>query len=64
MAGLTQEQAANEIGTSVTNLDRWERGLGEPRLETLEALAALYECDVKNLFGQTSEPNKKKKKRR
>ena len=61
--GLTQEQVARAIGTSVTNISHWENGLKVPRPEWLTALAKLYGVEVGNLFGVITKEQKKSKKR-
>ena len=62
-AGLTQEEAAREIGATVSALTKWEHGVSVPRPEWLTALAELYECSVGNLFGEITEDPKKRRKR-
>lgn len=62
-AGFTQQEAANAIGTSVTNISHWENALKVPRPEWLTALAELYGVTVGNLFGEITEDPKKRRKR-
>jgi transcriptional regulator with XRE-family HTH domain len=42
LAGLSQAELAERLGTKQTVVSRWERGVDEPRLSTLARL--LQEC--------------------
>ncbi len=48
IAGLTQAQLAEAVGTKQSVISRWERGLDEPRIGTLARLlrACGLEADV------------------
>jgi transcriptional regulator with XRE-family HTH domain len=48
LAGLTQTQLAARVRTKQSVISRWERGVEEPRLETLARLlrACGFEADV------------------
>jgi transcriptional regulator with XRE-family HTH domain len=48
LAGLTQSQLAARVRTKQSVISRWERGVEEPRLETLARLlrACGFEADV------------------
>lgn len=39
LAGLSQEELAKRVGTRQPVVSRWERGIDEPRLSTLERVA-------------------------
>lgn len=57
---LTQEQVAKELYFSRQAISRWEAGKTEPNLETLIALAALYQTDLAALCAGIN-PRKRKK---
>jgi len=44
--GLTQQEVARRIGSSLQSVQHWEQGLKIPRPEWLGALAKLYDVDV------------------
>ncbi len=46
----TQVEVAKKIGYSDKAISRWETGEGSPDIETLAALADLYEIPVESLF--------------
>lgn len=49
--GLTQEQLAKLVNTSLGALRDWEQGRKEPRnLFTLEQLIQILECDYNDLL--------------
>ncbi len=50
-AGLTQEQLADRTGVATEHLQRLERGVGNPTLATVYALADAVGCDVRELLG-------------
>lgn len=41
-AGLTQKEAARQIGLSENTLKRYEAGKGKPRVDTMEKISAVY----------------------
>jgi len=47
-AGLTQQAAADLLGTHVTRLSQWERGV-EPRANMLLKLARMFGVSVESL---------------
>lgn len=50
-SGLTQEEVAEKINTSRTNITKYENGSLEPNLETIGQLAELYKVSTDWLFG-------------
>lgn len=48
---MTQEQVAEKLNTSRTNITKYERGILEPNLETIGQLAELYNVSTDWLFG-------------
>ena len=62
MDGLSQDDVARAIGTTVANVSHWETGLKVPRPEWLTALAKLYGVEVGNLFGVKVEKKKGRRK--
>ncbi len=57
---LTQEEVAKELYFSRQAISRWESNKTEPNLETLIALAELYDSDLL-AFAKRIEPQKRKK---
>ena len=57
---LTQEEVAKELYFSRQAISRWESNKTEPNLETLIALAELYDSDLL-AFAKGIEPQKRKK---
>ena len=54
MAGLTQQQAAEQVGITRQALSGYESGRRQPDLEMLERLAGLYHTDLMSiLYGST-----------
>ena len=50
---ITQEQLAELTGISVDMLSNMERAINAPSFETLERLAEVLGCEVKDLFDFT-----------
>ncbi len=50
-AKMTQEQVAEKLNTSRTNITKYEIGTLEPNLETIGQLAELYNVSTDWLFG-------------
>ena len=50
--GLTQQELARKIGSSVQTVAHWEQGLKIPRPEWFGALAKLYDVEVGIFFNQ------------
>lgn len=53
--GYTQEQVANKLNTSRSNIANWENGQNMPSLELLFKCSDLYDCDVMYLAGYQKE---------
>lgn len=49
---LTQNDIANAINTSRTNIGRWEKGLNEPSASHIIKLADFFECSADYLLGR------------
>ena len=49
--GWTQTQLAEQLGTSVQSVSRWESGGGYPDMELLPELAKIFGVTVDNLLG-------------
>ncbi len=47
---LTQEDVAKQIGISRQSISKWENGINEPDLETLEKLCAIFNCSLEELL--------------
>lgn len=52
---LTQEEVAKEIGTSQTNIGRWEKGLNEPSSSFVVKLANFFEVSTDYLLGRSDD---------
>ena len=50
-AKMTQEEVAEKINTSRTNITKYESGALEPNIETIGQLAELYNVSTDWLFG-------------
>lgn len=48
--GLTQAQLAEKIGVARSAVAMWETGAGNPRFQTLPALAKALECTMDELL--------------
>lgn len=49
LAGLTQDQAAEKVGVSVTAIQNWEGGINKPRADKISKLAYIYNVSEKVL---------------
>lgn len=47
--GMTQIELARKIGKSSNTVYFYESGLSSPRTETLEKIAAVLDCEVKDI---------------
>lgn len=56
--GLTQKQLADTIGVSEVSLQRFEYGSSRPSLDTLIALADLFDVSLDYLCGRSDEPRR------
>ena len=50
---LTQQQVATKLGIRQQSYTRYENGAGEPSLDTLIAIAKIYNVSVDYLLGLT-----------
>lgn len=50
-AKMTQQQVADILNTSRTNITKYETGILEPNIETIGLLAELYNVSTDWLFG-------------
>lgn len=55
-AGLSQRDAARQLGVSPSIISSYETGERTPSVENLLALSFLYKCSVDYLLGKDSEP--------
>ena len=53
--GRTQQEAAEGIGISNTALNNYEKGIRQPKYETLRRIADYYGVSVDYLLGETDE---------
>ncbi|MCU7837190.1 MAG: helix-turn-helix domain-containing protein [gamma proteobacterium symbiont of Taylorina sp.] len=49
-AGLTQEKLADKINISLDSVSNIERGIQNPKLDTLEKIAKAFNIKLKDLF--------------
>lgn len=49
--GLTQEEVARDVGVTVRNYQRWERGLVTPYYRNLQAIAFALDVEEAELLG-------------
>lgn len=54
--GLTQEEVAQALGVSRTDISEWESGRGAPERDPLKALAAFYGVSPDELISDTALP--------
>ena len=52
-ARLSQDAAAERLGSSQATISKWERDLGAPDLQLAEEMARLYGTDAANFFPST-----------
>ncbi|WP_158099415.1 LexA family transcriptional regulator [Pseudoflavonifractor sp. An85] len=57
-SGLSQQDFANQIGTSKSSVNMYERGEREPGIEMLEAIADYFNVDMDYLLGKSEHRNK------
>ena len=56
---LTQEQLADEFGTSPQAISRWENGTTYPDIEMLPMIASFFGTSVDAMLGCTDEEKRK-----
>ena len=52
---LTQQEVANAINTSQTNIGRWEKNQNEPGANHIILLANFFECSTDYLLGRSDD---------
>ena len=57
-SNISQQTLADRIGISKSSINMYERGEREPGLETLEAIADFFNCDMDYLLGKSDTKNK------
>ena len=55
---LTQQALADRLKTSKSSVNMYERGEREPGIQTLEAIADLFNVDMDYLLGKSDVPNR------
>lgn len=55
-AGLTQQQLAKRLGIPYQSIGQWERGMRNPKIETLQAIADAIGVSLDYLLGNVSDP--------
>lgn len=53
--GLSQQQLANQIETTQSNIGRWENGINEPTASQLIKLANYFDCTIDFLVGRVDD---------
>lgn len=51
---MTQAQLADAIGTTTQNISQYERGVRNPKLETLRKIALALDCNISDLDSSLS----------
>lgn len=51
-AGLTQKQFAEKINSMQRNISNWEKGINQPDLQTLIAIADFFQVSLDELCGR------------
>jgi transcriptional regulator with XRE-family HTH domain len=46
---MTQVELAKALGVNQSAVTQWESGLTSPRLDKLQAMAALFKCSIDEL---------------
>lgn len=55
-AGLTQQQLAKRLGIPYQSIGQWERGIRNPKIETLQAIANAIGVSLDYLLGNVNDP--------
>lgn len=50
-SGFTQKEAAKRLGTKLTTISSWERGVSQPSADMLVSIAMLYKVSLSDLCG-------------
>lgn len=48
-AGLTQREAAGEIGVSLSTIKNWEKGKTSPKYKQIDTICGVYQIPVDNI---------------
>lgn len=48
-AGLTQRDAAEKIGVSLSTIKNWEKGHTSPKYKQIDSICSVYEMPVDNI---------------
>jgi len=59
LLGLSATEAATEIQVPTPQIEDWEKGVSQPRLQELEALASLYGREIDYFLRETPNPPSK-----
>ena len=51
-AQMTQKQLADRISNMQRNVSNWEQGVSEPDLQTVVAIADIFNVSLDELFGR------------
>lgn len=51
-AQMTQKQLADKISNMQRNVSNWEQGVSQPDLETVVAIANVFDVSLDELFGR------------
>lgn len=51
-AQMTQKQLADKIANMQRNVSNWEQGVSQPDLETVAAIADVFDVSLDELFGR------------
>lgn len=51
-AQMTQKQLADKISNMQRNVSNWEQGVSQPDLETVVAIADVFDVSLDELFGR------------
>lgn len=51
-AQMTQKQLADKIANMQRNVSNWEQGVSQPDLETVVAIADVFDVSLDELFGR------------
>ena len=54
--GMTQQQLAKRLGIPYQSIGQWERGMRNPKIETLQAIADAIGVSLDYLLGNVSDP--------
>lgn len=61
-ARLTQAQLGEKLGLTQQAIGKWEKGLAEPDISSINKLAELFQCNPNYLLGNTTDPTPQNEK--